>query len=253
VAIAKTEGIIIRCRKFRETSLIVTAYTRDFGLLRAVAKGARGAKSNFRSSLDLFAYGQLVAYVKDNRDLQLLSDFDSIRTFGRVQEDLRRFAYAGAAGELIEALVVGQESNPELLDLLLEFLGALESASGLTVPAVFRAFQIKTCGLLGYRPELDRCVGCGRSEGAMKFSPRLGGIVCARCGSDAFDAARLSGTALETLRTLSAQPLESVASALGDPARVEPDVGPLLDAFLQYHVERYRGLKSLQFLKTLTA
>ncbi len=253
MAIAKTEGIIIRCRKFKETSLILTLYTRDFGLLRAVAKGARGPKSNFRSSLDLFAYGQLVVYVKDNRDLQLLSDFDSIRTFGKVQEDLRRFAHAGAAGELIEALVAGQESNPELLDLLLEYLDLLETAPGDVVPAVFRAYQIKTCGLLGYRPELNRCVGCARTEGVVKFSPRMGGVVCANCASDAFDAARLTASTLETLRALSTRPLAAVASAVADGARVELEVGPLLDAFLQYHVERYRGLKSLQFLRTLTA
>jgi DNA repair protein RecO (recombination protein O) len=253
MAIAKTEGIIIRCRKFRETSLIVTFYTRDFGLMRAVAKGARGARSNFRSSLDLFAYGQLVAYVKDNRDLQLLSDFDSVRTFGGVQGDLRRFAYAGAAGELIEALVAGEESNPELLDLLLGLLDLLETSPGDAVAALFRAYQIKTCGLLGYKPELDRCVGCGRTDGAMRFSPRMGGVICSNCGVEAFDATRLSGTTLETLRILSVRALAEVASAAPSAARVEREVAPLLDAFLQYHVERYRGLKSLQFLKTLTA
>jgi DNA repair protein RecO (recombination protein O) len=252
MSIAKTEGIIIRCRKFRETSLIVTFYTRDFGLMRAVAKGARAARSNFRSSLDLFSYGQLVAYVKDNRDLQLLSDFDSVRTFGGVQGDVRRFAHAGAAGELIEALVSGEEPNPELLDLLLDFLDLVETSPGEAVPALFRAYQIKTCGLLGYRPELNRCVGCGRADGVMRFSPRMGGVVCPNCAGEAFDASRLSGETLETLRTLSSRALAEVASAAPDAARGER-VGPLLDAFLQYHVERYRGLKSLQFLRTLTA
>ncbi len=253
MALAKTDGAIIRCLKFRETSLIVTFYTRDFGLLKTVAKGARGPKSGFRSSLDLFAYGQLVVYVKNDRDLQLLSDFDAARSFPGVQMDVGRFAYAGAAGELVEVLVAGQEPTPELLDLLIDFLGALESAPRDANAALFRSYQLKTCSILGYRPELDGCVVCGRRDRPKKFSPRLGGVVCPPCAADSFDAARLSDRGLEVLRALSRLPLGEVVSWFLGAADVEREAGPLLDAFLQYHVDRYKGLKSIQFLRKLTA
>lgn len=251
MAVAKTEGVLIKYSKFRETSLIVTFYTRDFGLLKAVAKGARGPKSNFRSSLDLFTHGQLVAYVKDDRDLQLLSDFDATRTYRGIHEDVLRFAFAGAAGELIEALVAGQEANPELLDLLLEFLGLLESSGREALGTLFRAYQLKASSILGYRPELGRCAGCGSLNGARGFSPRLGGLVCPGCASEAFGATGISESALEAFRLLDTRPLSELASGGVDGARVEREIGPLLEAFLQYHVDRYKGLKSLGFLRKL--
>lgn len=253
MAITETEGVLIKYQKFRDTSLIVTFYTRDLGRLKAVAKGARGPKSRFRSSLDLFSHGHLVAYVKQDRDLQLLSDFDAIRFYRKIQEDLRRFAHAGAAGELLEALVAGEEPHPELFDLLLDFLDTLEAAPPGSMSALFRAYQLKTCALLGYRPELDRCAGCGRTDGSMKFSPKMGGIVCAGCAADSFGAAMLPEAVLSTFRFMSAESLSDVAAEFAGGLRDESQIGPLLDAFLQYHVDRYRGLRSLQFLRKLPA
>jgi DNA repair protein RecO (recombination protein O) len=253
MAIAKTEGVVIKYQKFRDTSLIVTFYTRDLGRLKAVAKGARGPKSKFRSSLDLFSYGQLVVYVKQDRDLQLLSDFETLRSFRRVQEDLRSFAHAGAAGEHLEAIVAGEEPHPELFELTIDFLESLESAGPGAPPALFRAFQLQSSSMLGYRPELHGCVGCGRANGVKKFSPRMGGVVCPNCAAESFGAAALAESILELFRSLGERSLAEIASAPGGYERAEADVGPLLDAFLQYHVDRYRALKSLQFLRKLPA
>jgi DNA repair protein RecO (recombination protein O) len=253
MAIAKTEGVVIKYQKFRDTSLIVTFYTRDLGRLKAVAKGARGPKSKFRSSLDLFACGQLVVYVKQDRDLQLLSDFETTRFYRRVQEDLRRFAYAGAAGEHIEALVAGEEPHLELFELTVEFFDALESARAEAAPALFRAYQLQSSALLGYSPELYGCVGCGRGDGNLKFSPRMGGIVCPNCAAESFGAATLSGGVLELFRSLGSARLADIAMDAVGFERAERDVGPLLDAFLQYHADKYWGLKSLQFLRKLPA
>jgi DNA repair protein RecO (recombination protein O) len=220
------------------------------GRLKAVAKGARSKGSKFQSGLDLFAHGQLVAYVKEDRDLQLLSDFDVLRSFTKLQEDLRRFAHAGAAGELLEALVAGEDPDPELFDLLVELLSLLETAPSDALGGLFRAYQLKTCVLLGYRPELGRCIGCGKTAGPMKFSPQMGGVVCPACAVNSWGATPLSDRALKRFRFLSDGSLTEVSAAASDPS-LDSEIGPMLDAFLQYHVERYRGIKSLQLLRKL--
>jgi DNA repair protein RecO (recombination protein O) len=50
----KAHGIVIRLTKLTETSLIVHWCTREAGLLKTVAKGARRPKSPFAGKLDLF-------------------------------------------------------------------------------------------------------------------------------------------------------------------------------------------------------
>ena len=51
MAIVQTEALVVRSYRLGETSLIVSLFTRDFGLMRCVAKGARGPKSRFGASL----------------------------------------------------------------------------------------------------------------------------------------------------------------------------------------------------------
>ena len=47
MAIVTTEGVVLKIHALGDTSRIVTAYTRDFGLRKFVAKGARKLPSRF--------------------------------------------------------------------------------------------------------------------------------------------------------------------------------------------------------------
>ena len=51
--IQETEAVLIRSYPLSESSVIGVFYTRDFGKVRAVARGMRGPKSKFRGQLDL--------------------------------------------------------------------------------------------------------------------------------------------------------------------------------------------------------
>src|SRR6201981_3772129 len=49
-----TEAILLRKRKFSDTSLIVSWCTESLGCIQTIAKGARRAKTPFAGKLDLF-------------------------------------------------------------------------------------------------------------------------------------------------------------------------------------------------------
>ena len=51
--IEHSEAIVIRTIDFSETSLILTLFSREFGKVRGIAKGARQLKNSFDSALDL--------------------------------------------------------------------------------------------------------------------------------------------------------------------------------------------------------
>ncbi len=55
----KTDAIVIRLVEFSETSLIVTLFSRQFGRLSAIAKGARRPKGPFEGAIDLLAIGSM--------------------------------------------------------------------------------------------------------------------------------------------------------------------------------------------------
>ncbi len=56
----KVEGIIIRTTDYGETNKVVTIFTKEFGKLGVMARGAKKPKSRLSSASQLFMYGVFV-------------------------------------------------------------------------------------------------------------------------------------------------------------------------------------------------
>ena len=98
--IVSTEAVILKTMKYRDTSRIVTLYTRDFGRLSVIAKGARSRNNKFGASLEPLSHVSAVLYKNEHRDLHLLSKCEISTQFRRIPEDLERLSTAMAIIEL---------------------------------------------------------------------------------------------------------------------------------------------------------
>ena len=162
MAIVTTEGIVLKTHALGDTSRIVTVYTRDHGLRKFVAKGARKLPSRFGYALEPLSRSRFVYYEKADRDLHLLSKAEVIEATGSRMAELHRLAHAQAALELVDRLVWGEEPHARLYALLVQALHGCTSAPLATLPAVTLAFQLQLAGELGYKPRLDQCAVDGR-------------------------------------------------------------------------------------------
>lgn len=244
MAIVQTDALVLRSHRLGETSLIVTLFTRDFGLLRCVAKGARGPKSRFGAALEPGVSIAAVVYRKLARDLQLLSKADIIAYWPALWENPDRFARAGAVLEFLERAAYGESGDPELIDLAKGTLEAMSTAPEPALEALLRAFEIQACRRLGYAPELSACLECRSplEQGGL-FHPQKGGLLCGSpCGSEG-GAFRLSERARKTLVALAEHPLESLAGWAME-RYPEIEVTRAIERFLSSHLERFEGLKA---------
>ena len=197
MAIVTSEGIVLKTHALGETSRIAVVYTRDHGLVKMVAKGARKTPSRFGYALEPLTRGRYVYYFKPDRDLHLLSQADTLTATGSRIADLERLAHAEAAIELIDRLVWGEEPHAELFDLLAAVLEAVTAAPVASLPALTIAFQLQVASLLGYRPRLDACAECGGALSQRRlFSPARGGLLCDRCVGGEPGTVALSADAL---------------------------------------------------------
>ena len=115
----------IRTVEFSETSLVVTLFTREFGKIGALAKGARRLKGPFESALDLLALCRIVFLHKSSEALDLLTEAKLLRRFRPAGHDLSGL-YAGYyVAELLGELTDDDDPHPELFDLADETLAAL--------------------------------------------------------------------------------------------------------------------------------
>ena len=90
MSIHKTEAIVLRRMDFRETSLIVDFYTRDFGKLSGILKGIRLEPDKFASTVEISSYNDIIFYKKINTTLHLVSACDLKDKFFKIRDSVRR-------------------------------------------------------------------------------------------------------------------------------------------------------------------
>ena len=182
--IVKTRAVVVRTRRMGETSKLVTLYSEEFGKLKVVAKGARRPKSKFGAALEVMTEVQAVCYLREDRDLQTLSECDVAQSFPALLRDFRRLSFASAACESIDRIAIEQEPNQRLYRCLTGVLAALEEVDPEQIESLFWYFQLRLAEALGYRPELGGCVSCSTPLAGCEapyFSAGLGGALCGDC------------------------------------------------------------------------
>ena len=247
MALVRSEGIVLKTHALGDTSRIAVVYMRDLGLIKLVAKGARRTPARFGFALEPLSRAQFHFYHRSDRDLHLLSQADTLDPIGGRIADLVRLAHAEAALELIDRLVWGEEPHRELYDLLAATLESVSRAPATALPALTIAFQLQVASLLGYRPRLDRCAGCGEPlSPARLFSPAHGGLVCDACAAEG-GVVRLSADALAGLSLLLSRPVGEAGDFVE--LKRSGEILRVVEAFLRHHFQRFQGLKSLELLR----
>lgn len=243
-----TPAVVLHSFKYSESSKIVRLLTRELGLQSAIAKGALRPKSKFGAALQLLSEGVAQLYVKPNRDLNTLADYDVTDQHAGLARDVKRYAAASALAELV-LRTAPAEPNTAVYDHVARGLSCLEAASADTVDAQALWLLWQTVGVLGFTPSLDGCARDGRRlpDGAATFSVSDGGFLCAAC------AAGMPGPALqahdrETLRTLVTGSRTEVPEIS---TRYAAAHRRLLARFVRRHVAEERELKALDFWEAL--
>jgi len=250
MAIVTTEGIVLKTHALGDTSRIVTVYTREHGLRKLVAKGARKTPSRFGYALEPLSRSRFVIYLKPDRDLHLLSRAEVVDALGSRIADLSRLAHAQAALELVDRLVWGEEPHERLYALLVQALAGCSAAPIAALPAVTLAFQLQLASELGYRPRLDRCAIDGRPVSQRRvFSPGRGGLLCDTCAAREAGVVVLSAEALASLALLLSRPVGEAAEYVELPRAGE--LLRVIEDFFRTHFQRFQGLRSLEVLRGL--
>ena len=241
MATEQTDAIILRTYPWSETSLIANMYTRDFGKISVVAKGARRPKSPFEVALDLLSYCRVVFIAKSSDSLDILTEAKLEQRFRIGGKDLMRL-YAGYyVAELLDRLTDKGDKQPELFELALETLRNLADLE-FDLRAIVLRFELQSLRLVGHLPSWRRCVECGREvceEETTLFSPLACGIHCEPCRTSARSAIRLPGSARATLERFSQndwQPMEMRDYA--SPSRLDGTDSPEKDERRHFAVIR---------------
>ena len=176
----ETEGIALRQTKTAGNRLALELFTRELGKIGVGSFPVNRKKTKSSLAVQPFTYGEY--YINKKRDFYDLEKAEVISSFYGIGEKLDRFVNASYIMELTDKLLPEDVAQPEIFDLLREFLELTEHRSDKTITLCL-AYEIRILSMLGVFPEIDRCVSCGREHDLSCFSVEDGGMLCSDCSS----------------------------------------------------------------------
>ncbi|MCX5697536.1 MAG: DNA repair protein RecO [Candidatus Omnitrophica bacterium] len=251
MSIPKTEAIVLNKRDFRETSLIVDFYTRDFGKISGLLKGIRADPRKFASTLEPYSFNEIIFYKKRNSALHLVSQCDLRHNYNVVRKDIMKSANAILICELIHSVMGQEDKNEDIFNLAKETLEALESNSSHT-EKITLIFKIKLLTLSGFQPHFESCVSCGtKITQEAKFSLSQGGLLCSGCFPKDTHARTIFRGTIASILHIQKNDMRTNLN-LGLNPEIKKELSQILHAFFSFHLEKdFRAERVLKQLRSL--
>lgn len=239
----RSEALVLRSVDFGESDRILHLLVPERGRVTAIAKGARRSVKRFGGTLDFFNHLKVQLEHRRPTGMSRLDQAQLIHTFVPIRVDPRRFALGCYLLELLDRLAPEGGAPQDMRRLFAFALGALTWLSERRPDTTLRTIlELRALDVLGLRPELGRCVRCGREVPAtaprdttVGFSIGDGGPLCGACAAGAQGLLRLH---LGTLRALDGAlrlPLDRL-DRLVLPATTRAEARQLMGRFQHFHV-----------------
>jgi DNA repair protein RecO (recombination protein O) len=237
----KAEAIVLRQQTLGESDRIITLFTREYGKVRAVARGVRRSVSRLAGRIEPFTHARLL--LARGRSLDIIAQAEIVRAFAGVRGDLLRGAYAAYVVELVDRGVPERDRHEDIFGLIMDVLDDLERAREDDTEIASLKFAVRLAGLLGYQPETAACVECGRRLPRMRgggeawaFSPQSGGALCPDCRPQDGEAVSVSVGVLAACDYLVRAP-EQQSGRLRIPPVQRGELAKLVQLHLEYRLE----------------
>lgn len=156
----ESEGIVLRSYSLSEADRIVVFFTRDHGMIRGVAKGAKRMKSKFGSTLELFSTVNIAYFQKDDQELVSIQQAELARSRFEAAADpeyLHTFSYLS---DLLIAIVPPHDPSQTIYRMTAACMDTALQNRG-QVTAIRLYFEVWLLRLGGFLPDWTVCGDCG--------------------------------------------------------------------------------------------
>lgn len=150
MAIQKTEAILLKKRDFRETSFILTFFTKDFGKIDGIIKGARGLRPRGDANPIFFSLDQIVFYEKKKGGIAIVSHCETQEVFLNILKEWGRASSAYYMLELTDVFTEPEGKSEDVFESLYNGFKSLDS--GKEAESITRLFEIRLLAALGFWP-----------------------------------------------------------------------------------------------------
>ena len=241
-----TRGLVLKNTPFGEADLLVNLYSREFGKIRAIAKGSRKSTSRMVGHLEPLTILDLSLF--RGRNLDTINQAQIVNNLGSLKSDLSQISEGLYVCELIDGFGNESNSNIDLYQVAIETLDNIDQDHQQNLN--LRWFEIHLLRTTGFKIELETCTECNRDIKPQqhRFSPDSGGVICIHCNITARRIYPLSLQALKVLRFLERSALHNLPH-LNISNTLEKELKSLLGNTVRYWIDK--EIRSNAFIEHL--
>lgn len=174
-------AISLRSYDFSEADKILVLFSKERGIIRAVAKGIKKNKSKFSGRLELLNVNELI--IREGKNMGTITQCETQTVFPKLRLDYDKLIYSLFIGELITLFMNDGEVSEEIFDLIIDTLTIIEKTENPLLYTIW--FEVQFLALLGYQSNLTECSICSENIPDMNFKLGLslttGSIICDQC------------------------------------------------------------------------
>ncbi|GAB1371712.1 DNA repair protein RecO [Candidatus Kapaibacterium sp.] len=157
--IVKTESVILTARKQGDTSKIITVFSKDYGKISLIAKGARNSRNKFGASIEPLSISNLYFYMKPNTELYLLSNSEIETKLYNIIKNDKHLTCSFIISEVVNSTQLNKNPNNELYDLIKSSLIGLNLMDN-RPESIYISFMFRFFDLMGFGFDMSESANC---------------------------------------------------------------------------------------------
>jgi DNA repair protein RecO (recombination protein O) len=157
----QASGIILKGMPLGEADRLVTILTPEYGLVRAVAPGARKYKSSLRGRCELFVVNNFL--LVGGRSLDRIIQAETIESYPKLSQDLAKLTAGHYLAELVLAVALSEQPQVELYELFREHLRRVEQIDSNNILSCLCQGVFHILAVAGIAPRVYNCCVSGKA------------------------------------------------------------------------------------------
>lgn len=181
MSIRQTEGIVLRTYNLTDGDKVAVVFTRQHGVLRGYARGARKLKSKFGSSLEPMTIAAFTYIHKENQESVRFEKAEITQSHFNLSTTKTTLEITNYWSELLMEFLPPGMSDERIYRMVQACLNALGNGES-NLRQLSCYFEIWLLKLTGFFPDVANCKNCKTklSSGTVaRINPN--GILCANC------------------------------------------------------------------------
>jgi len=192
------EGITLKSYNLSEYDKIFLIFSKEKGLIRAVAKGIKKYNNKFGGMLEPMNINKV--FLRKGKSLEQIYQCEIINSFPNIRKDYDKLIYSFFLFELIINFLHEGEKSDYIYNLLIYTLEYLNKTENILPIIIW--FEIVFLKIIGYENNYYSCYNCQKEllDKNLGFDIYSGNIFCSKCINDS--SKKIDNNLLKIIRKL---------------------------------------------------